>query len=97
MKAGTYKLLTRFMLSLAVLCFGITSSSAQTIKASQPLPKAGSQPSAQTDTKKLTPPPGKLRGTTNEMRKAAAIRTADRKMQANTKASSETTQGEVKK
>jgi hypothetical protein len=97
MNARTYKLLTRLMLSLAVLCLGITPSSTQTAKGSQPQAQTTSQPSGQKDTKKLTPPPGKLRGTTNEMRMAAAIRTADRKVQSNTKASTATTQGEVKK
>jgi hypothetical protein len=97
MNARTYKLLTRLMLWLAVLCLGITPGSTQTTKASQPPAQTTSQASGQSSTKKLTPPPGKLRGTTNEMRMAAAIRTADRKVQANTKASTATTQGEVKK
>ena len=94
MKARTFKLLTLTILSVAVLCLGGISSSAQTTKPSQSTAPPTSQSTAQKDTKKLTPPPGKLRGVTNEMRMAAAIRTADRKSQAKVKAS--TTPAEVK-
>jgi hypothetical protein len=80
------------MLSVTTLCLGITSGSAQTTKPSQP----PAQTTSQTDAKKLTPPPGKLRGTTNEMRMAAATRNADRKTQAQKKAATATPQGEVK-
>ena len=96
MKARTFKLLTLTTLSAAMLWVGSTPSSAQTTKPSQPAAQTTSQTAAQKDTKKLTPPPGKLRGTTNEMRTAAAIRTADRKTQAKIKALNPTTQGEVK-
>jgi len=92
MKARTFKLLTRTIFSVAVLCLGSISSSAQTTKPSQPAAQTTSQSAAQKDTKKLTPPPGKLRGITNEMRMAAAIRTADRKSQAKMKASATPTE-----
>jgi hypothetical protein len=96
MKARTFKLLTRTILAVVTLCLGAISSSAQTPQPSQPTAPITSQNSAQTDTKKLTPPPGKLRGTTNEMRMAAAARTADRRAQAQKKPAASPTQGEVK-
>jgi hypothetical protein len=45
---------------------------------------------------KLTPPPGKMRGLTNEMRWAAAIRSSDRKARAKGKINSVANQSEVK-
>jgi hypothetical protein len=86
----------RITLSLAMLCVVTLSGSAQSTKSPQQSAQTNSQNSAEKD-KKLTPPPGKLRGTTNEMRMAAAARTADRKAQAELKKSSAPqTQGEVK-
>jgi hypothetical protein len=96
MKARTFKLLRRTTLSIAMLCLGSISGSAQATKSSQPTAPTTSQTQVQTDTKKLTPPPGKLRGTTNEMRMAAAARTADRRAQAQKKSAASPTQGEVK-
>jgi hypothetical protein len=46
---------------------------------------ASTAPAAQAKGKNQTPPPGKMRGTTNEMRWAAATRTADRKAKAHAK------------
>jgi hypothetical protein len=60
--------------------------SAQNKKTTQAPPPKSSQTATQSKNAKLTPPPGKMRGTTNEMRMAAAIRTADRQAQAQKKA-----------
>jgi hypothetical protein len=77
----------RSLLFIASLCLAIAApSGGQNTKPSNPSTETNAQASAQLDKSKLTPPPGKMRGTTNEMRKAAAIRTADRKAKAQVKA-----------
>jgi hypothetical protein len=87
MSIRTYRTPMRLWLLLVVtLCFVIIPGSAQTTKAPQTPAQKSSQPSTQSKNAKLTPPPGKMRGTTNEMRMAAAIRTADRQAQAQKKA-----------
>ena len=88
--------LPRLLVMVAVLCYGIIPSIAQSTKAPQTPAQTAPQTADKSDKAKLTPPPGKMRGTTNEMRRAAAIRTFDRKAQAKMKASTATTQGEVK-
>jgi hypothetical protein len=77
----------KFLLpSFLFLAFwGNTPGTAQTQSNPQATP-AATQSKAQPRDPKLTPVPGKMRGTTNEMRKAAAIRNADRKAKAQNKA-----------
>jgi hypothetical protein len=88
--------LLRVVAMFAVLCYGIIPSIAQSTKAPQTPAQTTAQTADKSDKAKLTPAPGRMRGTTNEMRRAAAIRNADRKAQAKMKAPAATTQGEVK-
>lgn len=88
--------LPRLVAMVAVLCCGTIPSIAQSTNAPQTPTQTTAQTADKSGKAKLTPPPGKMRGTTNEMRRAAAIRTADRKAQAKMKALNTTTQGEVK-
>jgi hypothetical protein len=95
MTAQGFKTLLRLVAVLAVFCWGIVPSSAQTTRSPQTA-QTTAQEANKSNNAKLTPTPGKMRGTTNEMRMAAAIRTADRKAQAQRKAAATATQGEVK-
>ena len=73
----TRLLLSVFLLIISVLA--IESVAAQSKPAPQPANgQATPANSNKPDNAKLTPPPGRMRGLTNEMRKAAAIRNRDR-------------------
>ena len=72
----------RLVLSLiAVSCSAAAGGGTQAPKPSPEIPNATDKAAASIQSKnaKLTPPPGKMRGVTNDMRWAAAIRTSDRK------------------
>lgn len=81
--------LLRLMLLLLTMSWVMVSIGAQS-KSAPEATNGVTTPanSTKTDNAKLTPPPGKKRGLTNEMRKAAAIRNADRKAGARARGSS---------
>ena len=68
------------LFALATALWTTGAGAAQT--GNQTIKPAAASTATQSEKAKLTPPPGKMRGTTNEMRKAAAIRNADRKAKA---------------
>ena|SRR5690242_9010248 len=77
-KIWTTRLLHSVFL-LIISALAIESVAAQSKPAPQPTDgTAKPANSNKPDNAKLTPPPGKMRGLTNEMRKAAAIRNRDR-------------------
>lgn len=86
----TFKFPLRLALFLLAVSWSINLCGAQSTK---PAPEPANSPTAQSAADKaknanLTPPPGKMRGLTNEMRKAAAIRNADRKARARVRGNS---------
>ena len=76
MEIKTHLRVVRWLLMVGLLAWGTIYLFAQTQAAQPPRPPAQAQ----------KPPLGKMRGTTNSMRMAAAIRAADRKAQAQKKA-----------
>lgn len=82
MDENSFKFPLRLALFLLAVSWTINLCGAQSTK---PAPQPANTPAAQSaasKAKNLTPPPGKMRGLTNEMRKAAAVRNADRKARA---------------
>ena len=89
----------RLALSLiAVSCSAAASGGTQAPKPSPEIPNATDKVAASIQSKspKITPPPGKMRGLTNEMRWAAAIRTNDRQSKAQVKGHKSPSQTGVK-
>lgn len=68
--------LIRLVLILAALCCAVAQNTAQTTNQSQAHAQKSGQSANKAD---LTPVPGKMRGMTNDMRRAVAARNADRK------------------
>lgn len=101
----TFRILVRFVLVLAVLCWALSQASTITAsaQATKPAPEATkatatATPTASSNTQapKLAPPPGKMQGWTTEMRRQAAIRNAERKAQAQRAAAANSQPQEVK-
>jgi hypothetical protein len=70
----------RLALSLMAIGWSVVAGGTQAPKPSPEIPNATDKAAASLQSKnaKLVPPPGKMRGVTNDMRWAAAIRTSDR-------------------
>jgi hypothetical protein len=77
----------RLALSLMAIGWSAVAGGTQPPKPSPEIPNATDKAAASIQSKnaKLTPPPGKMRGLTNDMRWAAAIRTSDRQTKAHVK------------
>jgi hypothetical protein len=90
----TFKAPLRLTLLLLAVSLAISVCGAQSTKtAPEPANAPAAQSAAaQANNAQLTPPRGKRRGLTNEMRKAAAIRNADRKAHARASGNSTTNQ-----
>ena len=85
----------RLAFPLVAVSLSVVAGGAQAPKPAPEIPSATAKATASLQSKntKLTPPPGKMRGLTNEMRWAAAIRTSDRKVQAQAKRGAHGNQG----
>jgi hypothetical protein len=94
MVARIFVILSRLLLVGAALSGGISLVGAQTTKSPQTPAQTAVQEPAQSPSANLKPVPGKMRGMTNDMRRAAAVRNADRQAQA--KKHAPTSKGEVK-
>lgn len=105
MNGGIYKALRRLVLFFVAAALCSVAAAAQDTKPAPNASNAASGASIPSTTPLLkpstkapqTPPPGRLRGVTNNMRWAAAIRTQDRKAHVRGKAAKPAAQSEVKK
>lgn len=87
MRKFLYKAAMRLALPLLAVSWGPSFGLGQAPSAAPETANAtaNTTPSTKTKDAKQTPPPGKRRGVTNDMRWAAAIRTADRRAKAHAK------------
>lgn len=104
MSDGTHNAFRRLVLPLVAAVLSVLAAAAQDSKPavnSVNAPAGASIPSTtpalKTTGKPLTPPKGKMRGLTNQMRWEAARRAATRKARGQRQANPQAYQGEVKK